>query len=147
MLHEADVANPVDRTLEYSRPIRSLKLWLAFRTYGADAFRGWIERTLALARALADAVDADPSTRAAATADALDGLLPSSPERRGATWTATTCGSHRRSRQTGAIYLAPATIDDRVYLRACLINFRTTAEDVGRVLNVVRELGRDLAVE
>ena len=32
LLHEADAANPVDRTLEYSRPIRSLKLWLAFRT-------------------------------------------------------------------------------------------------------------------
>ena len=31
MLHEGDVANPVDRTLEYSRPLRSLRLWMAFR--------------------------------------------------------------------------------------------------------------------
>src|SRR5215218_7614282 len=30
MLHEGDVANPVDRTLEYSRPLRSLRLWMAF---------------------------------------------------------------------------------------------------------------------
>src|SRR4051812_47863873 len=52
MLHAQDMANPVDNTLEYSRPVRSLKLWLAFRTYGAAAYRVWIERTLALARDL-----------------------------------------------------------------------------------------------
>ena len=27
----------VDRTLEYSRPLSALKLWLAFRTHGARA--------------------------------------------------------------------------------------------------------------
>ena len=31
MLHAGVAANGVDRTLEYSRPVRSLKLWLAFR--------------------------------------------------------------------------------------------------------------------
>ena len=33
------VRNAVELTLEYSRPLRSLKLWLAFRTHGAAAFR------------------------------------------------------------------------------------------------------------
>ena len=49
-MRREEVRNAVERTLEYSRPLRSLKLWLAFRTHGAAAFRGWIERTLALAR-------------------------------------------------------------------------------------------------
>ena len=53
------VRNAVERTLEYSRPLRSLKLWLAFRTHGAAAFRGWIESTLALAQRFADEVRAD----------------------------------------------------------------------------------------
>ena len=54
------VRNAVERTLEYSRPLRSLKLWLAFRTHGAAAFRGWIERTLALAGEFAEAIREAP---------------------------------------------------------------------------------------
>ena len=46
MLHEEDAGNPVDRTLEYSRPFRSLRLWLSLRVHGAAQFRAWIERTL-----------------------------------------------------------------------------------------------------
>ena len=36
----------VDRSLEYSRPLRGLKLWLAFTVHGADAIRAAIERNL-----------------------------------------------------------------------------------------------------
>ena len=49
-IRREEIRNAVERTLEYSRPLRSLKLWLAFRVHGAAAFRGWIEGTLALAR-------------------------------------------------------------------------------------------------
>ena len=51
MLHDDARLNAVDRTLEYSRPFRALKLWLAFRVHGAAAFREAIDRNLALARA------------------------------------------------------------------------------------------------
>ena len=43
MRRDSVVRNAVELTLEYSRPLRSLKLWLAFRTHGAAAFRDWIE--------------------------------------------------------------------------------------------------------
>ena len=36
----------VDITLEYSRPFRALKLWLAFRAHGAQAFRDAVEDNL-----------------------------------------------------------------------------------------------------
>ena len=45
-IRREEIRNAVERTLEYSRPLRSLKLWLAFRVHGAAAFRGWIEATL-----------------------------------------------------------------------------------------------------
>src|SRR5829696_4230769 len=60
MLHEGDVANPVDRTLEYSRPLRSLRLWMAFRVYGAAQYRAWIEHTLANARHLTETLRDSP---------------------------------------------------------------------------------------
>ena len=55
-MRREEVPNAVERTLEYSRPLRSLKLWLAFRTHGAAAFRGWISQTLELAQTLAGEV-------------------------------------------------------------------------------------------
>src|SRR3954451_6350593 len=61
MLHDEDAANPVDQTFEYSRPFRSLRLWLALRVHGAAQFRTWIERTLQHAARLADAVREHPS--------------------------------------------------------------------------------------
>jgi aromatic-L-amino-acid decarboxylase len=143
MLHEADAANPVDRTLEYSRPIRSLKLWLAFRAYGADAFRAGIERTLGHARAIADAVDADPSF------DLLLHPMLSAVNFRHCPPDADDLDAHnlrlaRAIQEDGRVYLAPATVDGRVYLRVCFTNFRTTAEDVAEILTVVRELGHQL---
>jgi aromatic-L-amino-acid decarboxylase len=144
LLHEADAANPVDRTLEYSRPIRSLKLWLAFRTYGAQAFRTGIERTLRHARALADAVDADRGL------ELLCRPTLSTVNFRDRPTSATDLDAHnlalaRAIQHDGRVYLAPATVDGRVYLRVCFTNFRTTAEDVVEVLTVARELGDRLA--
>lgn len=144
LLHEADAANPVDRTLEYSRPIRSLKLWLAFRAYGAEAFRAGIERTLRHARALADAVDADPAL------ELLCRPTLSTVNFRDRPTSVTDVDAHnlalaRAMQQDGRVYLAPATVDGRVYLRVCFTNFRTTAEDVVEVLTVARELGDRLA--
>ena len=46
----------VDITLEYSRPFRALKLWLAFRAHGAQAFRDAVEDNLRQARLLYDLV-------------------------------------------------------------------------------------------
>ena len=50
----------VDRSLEYSRPLRGLKLWLAFTVHGADAIRAAIERNLDQATLLASLITADP---------------------------------------------------------------------------------------
>ena len=61
MLHEGDVSNPVDRTFEYSRPLNSLRLWMAFRIHGAAQYRDWIEGTLGHARALTEMIDASPA--------------------------------------------------------------------------------------
>ena len=47
---EEEFIHPVDMTLEYSRPLRALKVWLALRTYGADAFRLAIQKNLDQAR-------------------------------------------------------------------------------------------------
>jgi aromatic-L-amino-acid/L-tryptophan decarboxylase len=143
MLHEGDVANPVDRTLEYSRPFRSLRLWMAFRVYGATQYRAWIEDTLANARLLTDAL------RASSEFEILHDPMLS-----------TVCFRHvppgtddidehnaklaREMQRDGRVFLAPASVDNHVCLRVCFVNFRTTAEEVAYMLEVVEEIGRRL---
>ena len=142
MLHEGDIANPVDRTLEYSRPLRSLRLWMAFRVHGARAVPR-LDRAHARQRAPADrARRGRARLRAAARADALDGLLPPRPARRRATSTPTTSRLARAMQRDGRIFLAPAAVDGRACLRACFVNFRTTPDEVPLVLDVAAELGR-----
>ena len=141
MIHAQDTANPVDNTLEYSRPVRSLKLWLAFRIYGAAAFRGWIERTVVHARWLADAIDASP-----------DFELLHRPA------LSTVCFRHLGGpdvdldrhnlalalalQRDGRVYLAPAALDGKTCIRVCFTNFRTRAEHVAELLRVVEEVAR-----
>ena len=143
MLHEGDVANPVDRTLEYSRPFRSLRLWMSFRVYGAARYRAWIEATLANARLLADSLRESPEFELL-----HDPML------------STVCFQHvppgagdidahhiklaREIQRDGRVFLAPASVDGHACLRVCFVNFRTTSEDVAFVVEVVREIGRRL---
>jgi aromatic-L-amino-acid decarboxylase len=138
MLHHGNVLNAVDRTLEYSRPFRSLKLWLSFRVHGAAQLRAWIDQTLAHARRFSELIRADP-----------DFELVCEPT------LSTVCFRHTggddafnvdlaRAVQTdGRVYLAPAVVDDTACLRACFVNFRTTDEQIPFVLEVIRELAEE----
>jgi glutamate/tyrosine decarboxylase-like PLP-dependent enzyme len=53
--------NPSDYAYHLSRRARGLPLWFSLATYGTDAYAAAMDRTLATARAFADAVDAHPS--------------------------------------------------------------------------------------
>lgn len=144
MLHREGADNNVDHTLEYSRPFRSLKLWLAFRVHGAAAFRAWIEHTLGLARELAALVDADPAFellhRPELSTVCFRHLPPGATE-----LDAHNARLAHATQDDGRVYLAPALVDGRVCLRVCLVNFRTQLEEMGHVLAIVRELGDRLA--
>jgi aromatic-L-amino-acid/L-tryptophan decarboxylase len=129
----------VDRSLEYSRPLRGLKLWLAFTVHGADAIRAAIERNLEQAALLADLIRAD---------DAFELLVE--PQ------LSAVCFRHvpppgvdpdehnralaRAVAADGRILLAPAEVDGATALRACFVNHRTTEDDVRAILTVLTDL-------
>ena len=144
MLHEGDVANPVDRTLEYSRPFRSLRLWMAFRVHGAAQYRAWIERTLDNARSFTEMSRESPDVEVL-----HDPMLSTVCFRHVPTGVddldAHNLALARALQRDGRVFLAPASVDGRACLRACFVNFRTTPEEVEYALDVVRELGRRAA--
>ena len=69
--HQEQRRHAVDVTLEYSRPFRALKLWLAFRAHGADAFREAIARNLHQAQLLVEEVSRHPDLELLDRAPAL----------------------------------------------------------------------------
>jgi aromatic-L-amino-acid decarboxylase len=137
---DREAVHPVDRTLEYSRPLSALKLWLAFRVHGAQAIAAAIERNLLQARLLADHVREDPRLELLVEPQlsaVCFRLVPPDP---------TTAVAHNAALAAaiaadGRIVLAAATVDGVPCLRACIVNHRTTEDDVRTIVEVVRELG------
>jgi aromatic-L-amino-acid/L-tryptophan decarboxylase len=129
-LHAADV------TLEYSRPFRALKAWLAFRAHGAQQFLDEAELLYRRARSTEDfeVMEAPPQLSITPIRHVPAGVDPN---------------AHNQAladaiQADGRIYLASALIDDDVWLRPCFVNFRTTDDDVLALMEVARELGEGL---
>ena len=133
-----DSSHPVDRTLEYSRPLSALKLWLAFRVHGASAIRAAIERNLRQARDARRPGARGPAARAARRTAAHRGVLPHRPPP-GVDPGAHNAALAREISAEGRILLAPATVDGVACLRACIVNHRTGDDDVRAIVEVVRE--------
>jgi glutamate/tyrosine decarboxylase-like PLP-dependent enzyme len=134
-----------DHGLELSRRSRALKLWLTFRYYGADRLAQAIGEDIELAHGMADLVR-----------DASDLELLCEPS------LSVCCFRHRPAsldggalerhnerllaelQRDGRVYLSNVVVGGRFGLRACITNFRTTAADVKRTVELVQVLGATL---
>ncbi len=133
-----------------SRGFRALKVWLALRQVGRAGYVRMISEDCALARELYRLVEAEPDLEAGTTSLSITTFryVPAG----------TTDDEYlnelnaellTRLEAGGEAYLSNAIVDGRFYLRACIVNFRTTAEDIralpGIVVRIGREAHRDLA--
>jgi aromatic-L-amino-acid decarboxylase len=143
--HQRHALHAADITLEYSRPFRALKCWLAFRVHGAAQFRGAIERNLHEADLLYRRAQAAPDFEVMEAPPQLS-IVPVRHVPEGVNDpNAHNEALARAIQDDGRVYLASALIDDEVWLRPCFVNFRTTDEDVLALLDVAREIGGRLA--
>jgi aromatic-L-amino-acid decarboxylase len=131
--------HPVDRSLEYSRPLRGLKLWLAFTVHGAEAIRAAIEHNLEQATLLATLITDDPGFELLAEPQLSAACFRHVPPA-GVDPDAHNMALARAIAADGRILLAPAEIDGAVALRACFVNHRTTEDDVRAIPTVVAEI-------
>ncbi len=136
--------NPVDMTLEYSRPFRSLKLWLALRVHGADQFRAAIERNLTQAKLCADLVRSEPNLELLVEPQLSTVPFRHVPESMKADEAA--LNHHnlelvKRMQADGRVFVSSAMVDGRACLRPCFVNFRTCKEDVHALIQITLEMG------
>ena len=138
---------------ELSRRFRALKLWLLLRYYGVPRLAAAIADDCALAAYMAEQI-------AAATHFELSAPVELSiccfryvpPETRRALAGA---AAHERARievelnelnerivsavqRGGRAYVSNAVLRGRFYIRACVVNFRTTRRDIDQTLDIIR---------
>jgi aromatic-L-amino-acid decarboxylase len=140
---EASRLHPLETTLEYSRPFRALKLWLAFRVHGAEAIRSAVERNIVLGRVLADEIRryhdlellGEPELSIVPFRHVPPGVDRDDHNRKLA----------EALQADGRVYVASATIDGEEWLRPCIVNYRTSEDDVRALVEIAREVGLAIA--
>ncbi len=144
--HQRHELHSVDITLEYSRPFRAFKLWLAFRAHGADAFRHAIAQNLREAELLYETAAAQPDFEVLGPPPQLS-IVPFRHVPPGLDSDVHNDRLAKELQSDGRVYLSSALIDGNVWLRPCFVNFRTTEQDVLALVEVAREVGERLAGE
>jgi glutamate/tyrosine decarboxylase-like PLP-dependent enzyme len=143
------VLNFVDRGLQNSRGFRALKVWLALQHAGANGYRRMIADDIALSVTMADAVRRHPELELMTQALSIATFRYVPADLR---------GSRRDSdadaylndlnralldalQRGGELFVSNAMISGRYALRACIVNFHTTADDVEAVPDIVARYG------
>jgi glutamate/tyrosine decarboxylase-like PLP-dependent enzyme len=142
---EERVTNYVDYGPQNSRGFRALKVWLALRHAGAAGYRAMIAEDIRLARALAVAVDAEPELELLTQSLSITTFryVPAAlRERVGeidveATLDAINRDLLDRLQRGGELFVSNAVIGGRYALRACVVNFHTSAADIAAVPAIV----------
>lgn len=143
--HASTSSHPVDFTLEYSRPLRALKLWMAFVAHGGASIRSAIADNLELASLTYKIATEAEDFRTLPHAPHLS-IVPLQYRPEGVSdYSAFTAALANELIAEGRIYLSPATIDGETWLRPCFTNFRTTPEDVRVMFEVIRDVGNRMS--
>src|SRR5215469_6825722 len=134
-----------EESMELSRRFRALKLWFSLRYHGMGRFRESMNKDLAQARRLAEAIGKEPQMELAAPVELsavcfrYRGAITSEPE-----LNRFNTALLKRVIARGRTYLSNATLWGRFCLRACIVNHRTTDSDIDTVVPEVLESAREL---
>jgi glutamate/tyrosine decarboxylase-like PLP-dependent enzyme len=140
-----NVLNFVEHGPQNSRGFRALKVWLQLRHAGASGYRRMIGDDIALSRALAQAVDRHPELELMTQSLSITTFryVPSgvADESYLNELNEALLDTLQRG---GELFVSNAVIGGRYALRACIVNFHTTAADVEAVPAIVAAQGRSI---
>ena len=135
-----------EESIELSRRFRALRLWLALRYHGLEAFRNAIKDDLAHARRLAELVVDQPELELVAPVElsvvcfryvGAVGFSDADLNRLNA-------AILKRVVDRGKVYLSNALLRAKFCLRACIVNHRTTDADVDSVIAEVLAAAKEV---
>ncbi len=139
--------------LQNSRGFRALKVWLALKQVGREGYVGMLAEDIALSRMLYEAVRLLPDLEACTSdlsiatfryvpSDLRDGA-PAHEEY----LNKLNSELVKKIQASGELFLTNAIIDGKFLLRTCIVNFRTSADDIRAIPEIVLRQGRELDQE
>jgi aromatic-L-amino-acid decarboxylase len=143
----ADELHYYKRGPQNSRGFRALKVWLSLRQLGREGYAQLIEQDMALARELDAIVDASPDLErgpgelSISTFRYVPEGVASDEE-----LNALNTEILGRLQTGGEAFVSNALVDDRYWLRSCIVNFRTTRADLEALVALVQRLGAEALV-
>jgi glutamate/tyrosine decarboxylase-like PLP-dependent enzyme len=141
-----------DYGLELSRPFRALQVWMTLAYAGSRAIGEAIESNLDCAQRLAELVEASDDFEMLAPVELSIFCFRYLPP--GARGRLERCADDEREldrlnerillavQRAGSSYLSNASVNGRFALRGCVLNYRTTRDDMARLLDDVRASAR-----
>jgi glutamate/tyrosine decarboxylase-like PLP-dependent enzyme len=130
---------------ESSRRARSMAVWASLMAYGRSGYRAMVERHLALARRLADRVEAAPDLELLAPATLNIVCFRYAPPDFGGDLDALNDRLGAAVNDDGRVMFGTTRYRGMTAFRPAITNWRTTGPDVDLVADVVRELGPAVA--
>jgi glutamate/tyrosine decarboxylase-like PLP-dependent enzyme len=129
---------------QQTRSFRSLKFWMTLQHMGRDGFRAMVIRHIALARLLAGIVEGSPDFELMAPVTLSVVCFRYVPP--GGPWQYGYLDQLNRSIEAevqtdGRVFLTATTLRGRFVLRACVLHYGTTRNDIKAVADVVRQIG------
>ena len=147
---EVEAMNYFDIGPQNSRGFRALKIWLALQHAGAAAYREMIGDDIVLARHLYDLAMEHPELEAITHNLSITTLRYVPLELRASIGSEQTEAYLNRLNQlllthlenSGEAFCSNALIDGKYALRFCIVNFRTSTDDIEAMPQLVARLGR-----
>ena len=145
-----EAINYFDLGPQNSRGFRALKVWLAMQQVGRDGYVQMISDDIRLSRAMYDRIAQHSELEALTQGLSITTFryIPSDLKRGEGNVESYLNDLNRelltRLQQGGEAYLSNAVIDGKYALRACIVNFRTTLQDVEALLPLVVRIGKQV---
>lgn len=137
--------------MQNSRGFRALKVWLALRRAGREGYSELIREDIRLAELLYAHAEAHEELSAHSINLSIATLryVPADMSDDGSDETESYLNSLNQAllaelQAGGELYLSNAIVDGRYLLRACIVNFRTSQDDIDAIPGMVVEIGRRL---
>jgi aromatic-L-amino-acid decarboxylase len=132
-----------------SRGFRALKVWLALRQVGREGYVRMIGDDIRLARELHAVVRAEPQLQPGTTSLSITTFRYVPEDAAGDDEYLNELNAELLTRLEGGgeAFVSNAVVEGRFYLRACIVNFRTTVEDVRALPAIVSRLGAEAHAE
>lgn len=148
-----EAINYFDYGPQNSRGFRALKVWLALQQVGRKGYEQMLSDDIRLAKRLFELVAAQPELEAFTHSLSITTFRYVPHDLKGGTSKIEEYLNQlntellTRLQNSGEAYISNAVLDGKFALRACIVNFRTSLEDIEALPEIVLRIGREVDKE